>query len=414
MGKRCRLSVFSAFVFFLITTFNLAAEDFYIARLNVIRYNSATKDIKTETEIKPSLLFQQELINLASEDIIYRPMDSLPKDVLTALDTMVVTTTLDALAVCFFTRVDNLIYGTINIDEKNNYETDLKIYNRAESKIVYQVVYSNPVVEEKTYMAEIAAKLHRNLKDIVLANKLLAKNTNQTPTTTPPTNSKDKTQSLPEKTEPEGQALANTSVPLVNKTEEVSLPPKVNTETQSEVKETPVDNNRPLLIYLSGGYYFPIMDEWKDYTIPCVSLEEGIKLSYPWIETEKFDLIFQPGLSFNYSFALNEPDNPYYIHFHSITAKAVFELNFEFNNSFGFFIGGGPQYKANIIDYANIGFKFFTDIPYAFGVFGDLGFEFILGKQKTIAIGATNIIDFTFFASRYIDYKALLHLTLRV
>jgi len=369
--------IISGLLCILVITYIFSTVDIYISDLVVLKSDSS--NIENEEEEYLSSLFQEELIKTSSNSISYKTISTKGIDKLGGLNIDKVTTSLDALAVCFFQGIEYLIYGTIVIEGDNNqYSTSIKLYSKDAHKIIYEKNYTNVTTSKESYIAELANIINQEVSELF------------------------------EKIEKGDIVLTEerTFKPIIKQDEPINIG---EDEEDKKIK----DNAKIFAFSISIGYYFPFMGKWMDILIPCTSIESGVKFGFVLADTDGFDLLLRPGIFFNYSFAINKPQN-YIVHYHSLAGKIGLELYFEFSDFFAFSLGGGPQYKFDIIDRQTPSGGFWTDLPYAFGVFANLGIEFILGDDGAFSIGINNILDITFFNETNIEYKILIHFLFKV
>ena len=129
-----------------------------------------------------------------------------------------------------------------------------------------------------------------------------------------------------------------------------------------------------------------------------------IKYEVPITDTNEFDFSVRLGGGFSYSFAKNQPSIPY-ISYHSLAVKTAAEAYFQFSEVFAVFLGGGPFYQLDVIDFQNVSGSFFTDKATALGVQALLGVEFMLNKEGTFGMGLVNSLDIALFSTTSIEYN---------
>jgi hypothetical protein len=74
-------------------------------------------------------------------------------------------------------------------------------------------------------------------------------------------------------------------------------------------------------------------------------------------------------------------------------------------------IGGGPGYRVDIIDYETTTRTFVSDMSFTFDVFAGVGVELLVGRHRSIALGLSNEIDVAFFSDRRIRNGVLAAMT---
>ncbi len=130
---------------------------------------------------------------------------------------------------------------------------------------------------------------------------------------------------------------------------------------------------------LALGNFWPIEEEWGDLK-PRTMLESGFKAGFSVFRTRVIQIEAQePGLLFNYAFSTNEPE-ALIVHYHTLNPRIPLELCLGVGDRWNFWVGGGPEYRVDIIDFETSTLEFVTDIAYAFGVFGSAGIEVFLGS----------------------------------
>ncbi|MBN1698305.1 MAG: hypothetical protein JW881_12395 [Spirochaetales bacterium] len=410
-------------------TTHVSGISVYVSSLNSSykSYSDLTQEShKRKTDII-SILFKKVLTDHSTGDLTFKDLSLLEKEKPSFISNEPVTDNLDALAICFFHKVDYVLYGELFIEnDEKRYIASIKIY----SKIAGDTVFSTDMVKDVSNEEEFVDALAERIT-IEFGYKYAEIKTREEKT------ARERAEKLREEIgepeiaekeketetgEEEGKAtISKEESDLLAKIEKLLDEKESGKEVKEEVvvKDIPgtvrTSTEKIMSFHISAGYFYTVLGEWKDVVFPCVSLEEGIKWSLLLVNTATFDFYLRPAILIDYSFAIQSDDNAYhrYVHYHSLTGKLLIEAFFEFGDFFGFFIGASPHYKLDIIDFRTHFDTFYTDIPYAFGVSGNLGCEFALNREKTFNMGLNVVTNITFFDTLYLDIKAYSHILLK-
>ncbi|MBN2532503.1 MAG: hypothetical protein JXB88_06400 [Spirochaetales bacterium] len=384
---RRKITLYSIILLFLIS--NLYSIDIHISKLQGFYKARSEADVLSKKVEFISTQLKKELIRQSSDIITYIDISGLAKQRRKEYDAEPVTDTLDALAICFFYNIDFVLFGDLYLGgDEDQYKSQIKIYSKKTGDIVHTIEYSKTVENDITYAKELANAINQELMvkfagysedDVIAEGK------------------EDK------------RILDKLKDNKTNDSTEIS-------DRIEGVDTIPEPGERIFGFYLSLGYYFQFSGEWKDSIMPSVTLEQGVNWSIRLVDNEFFDFYIRPFILVDYSFSVQDPYNTYhrYIHYHSLAFKVNLDCLFEFNDIFGFFIGFGPHYRFDIIDYRTYSNSFYTDIPYALGLCVNAGVEFNLNKEGSFKIGLNSIFDITFFDSLYTDLKVLSYVIFKI
>ncbi|RPJ06607.1 MAG: hypothetical protein EHM28_09770, partial [Spirochaetaceae bacterium] len=214
----------------------------------------------------------------------FKPLSTLSPMSLNILTKNFITTKLEASVVCFYEKIDFILYGTITVDPvKQTYTSSLYFYNRSRNSVLRQFDSSGQAPSMESYLAEIAPPVAEEIQKVIASLPAVKTEPRPTPPptgdklpeitppttdkTVPPVDTGDKTATQPDKTEP---AADKTATPE-NAVAIPQLPPE------------PVERNFGIII--SAGYFLMFLHEWQDAIIPCVVLEQGIKTTSLFVDT---------------------------------------------------------------------------------------------------------------------------------
>ncbi|MBN1799618.1 MAG: hypothetical protein JW822_13665 [Spirochaetales bacterium] len=406
--------------------------DIYMAELQVSKGAEVSSRKIIENSSFTSLL-TYELSKMSSGDLAYKGLKKLSLPSRRVLKSEYITSKIDALVVCHFEKIDYIVFGTLLIDpDTNKYSTSLKLYSLEKNAIIHEMNLDKIVTNESDYIKELSNVINSDLQRLSSA-EVIKEAEITTAAVVAESKETDKTEAAAE-TETEAEAAAETTAAaVVTPTGE-----KDKEEIKEQIKEAEnVNRDKPLnailakfikkkeeekqevaaaeaqkpaeklvSVFTSLGYFVPFSGEWTPYLLACVSLEQGVKYHFYLANTEGFDFLIRPAFFVNYSFALN-PDLSFLIHYHTLKLKGTLDAYFEFGDFFAFYVGGGPFYRFDIIDFETPHGIFRTDLPYALGTTILLGVEFHLNKEKTFSLGVVNALDMTFYAEMIIEYEIM-------
>lgn len=374
----------------------LYSIDIHISKLQGFYKARSETDILSQKVDFISNQLKKELMRQSSDVITYADLGSLAQKRRREYDAEPVTDTLDALAVCFFYNIDFILFGELYLGgDDDQYKAQINVYSKKSGDIIHTIEYSKTVENDITYVKGLASAVNQELmvkfagysEDSVIAGE----------------------------TDEEGRILDQVRDEL-DERKDTDDSSRIADQIEGADTKIPKTGERVFGIYVSIGYFFQLSGEWIDAIMPSVTLEEGVNWAIRLVNTKTFDFYIRPAVLFNYSFSVQDPFNKYhrYIHYHSLTFKGNLDFLFEFADIFGFFIGFGPHYKIDIIDFRTYSDSFYTDIPYALGLCANAGIQFNLSKDGSFQLGLNGVFDFTFFNSIYIDSKVLSYVIFRL
>jgi hypothetical protein len=342
---------------------------------------------------------KKELMNQSSDIITYDDLGGLAQRQRREYNAEPITDTLDALAVCFFYNIEYVLFGELYINsDTNQYRAEIKLYSKASGDITHTIEYSKVAENDISFSSGLATTINQELM-VKIAG--ISGEKEQGDETT------------------DEERLLDTVREELDKSDEDDRTARDDRrdDRRDDDRYTRDDGKEKVFgLYASLGYFIQFTGEWVGVVLPCATMEEGVQWALPVVDKENFDFYIRPALLFNYSFSVQDPFNTYhiYVHYHSLAVKGNVDFFFEYSDFFGFFVGLGPQFKIDIIDFRTRSADFYTDIPYAFGVCGNAGVEFALNKPGTFRLGVNNVFDFTFYDATYIDYKILIYSIFRI
>jgi len=395
MVRKIILSVFLFFNFFNFNFFNLYSYEIYISKLQGFYQARSEADVLTRKVDFISNELKKELLRQSSDIITYEDLGILAQKRRRDYDAEPITDTLDALAVSFFYNIDFILYGELYLGGENSqYKAQINVYSKNSGDIIHTIEYTKNVENDITFAKGLASTINQELmvkfegysEDSVIAGE-----------------KDDKNRSL--------DVLNDRGDRKSSEDGSSSISDQIHgADTKIEPEE------RIIGVRTSVGFFLQFSGEWIEAVMPTATVEEGLQFDFMIVDGKSFDFYLRPSILFNYAFAVQDPFNTYhrYIHYHSLAFKLNLDFFFVLNGFFGFFVGLGPHYKVDIIDFRTHSDDFYTDIPYALGLSGNLGVEFSLNKQRSFSLGLDGIFDFTFYNDIYIDSKFLTYFVFRI
>ncbi len=382
----------------------LAAVDVLLSEVAVLPATPASSAAAAEMNSGSAVsrLLHAELGRRSTDALQYRSMLEVGGGSLSSAE--LISNELQALAACVFYRVPAVLYGSILVDTPSRgYVALMKVYSRDAHAVILEVRQTATAPDVEAFVRDLAAASHQQLAMVLLAGvgaaaapPAAASAQAPQPSASPPAPAAAAPAAPPAALPPAPPAAAAAAAPAA--ADVAPAPP-------------PLTRGRFAIgLHAAGGYFFALQEEWADVAEPQVMIEGGVKTSAAVFSSRDLDLRLRSGLLFNYAFSANQPRD-LVVHFHSLTPRIPLELCLAVKDRMSFWIGGGPEFRVDIIDHENSANTFVTDISFAFGVFGSLGAEVLVGKQRSIAIGVSNEIDLAFFSEQRIRYGLLLGVT---
>ncbi|HEQ72243.1 MAG TPA: hypothetical protein ENN69_07125, partial [Spirochaetia bacterium] len=366
----------------------LGAEEIYISPFQ-LRFTpgAGTDRNAADQQERLSALLQRRLKDLSANRISYRALPPLSPASFNVLKRNIVETKLEASVVCFYEKIDFLLFGTVTIDTANNsYAASFSLYSKKTNTIIKQMETGGRAASAEAFVDSLAPLLDKDIQ-ILFPPQVTEPQPTPTPVPSPgPTPSPTP--------KPSEESARTTTGPTAETTE-----PRTTDGGRETVKVITVpEEPTPKLwgMYLAAGYFFILQHEWSNAIIPAFTAEAGLRVEVPLIDSEDFDFSLRFGAFLNYAFSKNKPNIPY-ISYHSARLKIPVELYFQFSELFAFYIGGGPFYQLDVIDYQNISRSFFTDTSIALGFSGVAGLEFDLNPDGSLTLGVSAVLDAAMF-----------------
>ena len=400
---RLKTAIFLLPFLFILNT-NMFTAEIYLSSLKVYVNARNIREERTLAEEleKFSPRFKQAMTRQSGEIVSYKDVGSLPRKPGSNIVREPVTSNLDALAICFFYKLDYILYGELYHEaDEDLYRTYLNLYSAEEGEVVKKIDFSRTTTSEDVFLEGLATALNKEIMILFAGYKGEEEDERSTGTVTEG-GREEKDERDEQRTETARQDGR-----------------EAETERESRTgsgEEETGPNENAFGIYLSLGYFIQYLAEWKGAVVPAAAMEEGVKWSILAADGESFDFYIRPSLLITYSFAVQDPSNTYhrYIHYHTLSGKGTLDFLFEFGDTFGFFLGGGLLYRIDIIDFRTRAGTFYTDIASTLGCAANLGLEFFVGKRKNIGMGVTNSLEFAFFSEMALEHKILAHFLFKI
>lgn len=362
-------------------------------------------DSMGEAKLLESL--QNTLTQLSNPELVFKPLPPLSKATLNILKHSYVQTKLEASIVCFYEKIDYLLYGMIVFDKQNRiYSAQFTLYHRDSNSNLRQLSYAAQTDDESAFITQLGQKIATETPQVLSAGSIKERDTATSSSTTtssaqernPPPLSKTDTKEATPITTPETTKPAPSSVQTEEKIKYVEAPPR----------------ERLIQAIFASGFFFILEHEWMNMVKPFAVLSSGASLELPLIDNPLgFDFSLRASGFLQYAFANAQPNRPY-THFHSLKFKVSLEAYFQFQELFGFFAGAGPFYRLDVIDFATMVNLFFTDHVLALGGYAIVGLELMLNADRTLGIGILNSLDVTFYSQISYEYNLQFYFIFKV
>ncbi len=434
MGRKAIL-----FSLLLGTHARLAAVDVLLSEIAVVPATAVSSAAAAEMNSRSAVsrLLNAEIRRRSSEALSYRSIFDVEAGAYSGPE--LVSNDLQALAACVFYRVPYVMYGSILVDSTAaTYTALLKVYSRDSHAVVLEVRQSAAAPAVDVFVRQLAGIFHQQLTLELLSGDRGAPAAQLAPVAplaplapvqpapvaplapapaappaaaalqpapvAPPAGPAPAAQPAPLPPQPAAPPPQPAAAPLP------AAPAAVPSAAgpAARPRRSPVE----LLAYVAGGYFFAVKEEWSGVVTPWVMIEGGVKTGLTLARGDAVDFRIRPGLLVNYAFSINEPTEAI-AHYHSLTPRLPLELCLGIRDRLNFWLGGGPEYRVDIIDYQTLAENFVTDVSFALGIYGSAGFEIFLGKQRSIAIGISDNLDVAFFSQRRIRNGILFSVTVR-
>ena len=398
------LPMFCKFVFtvfcFLFGALFLVAEDIYISPFQLTGERGEIDSGRRETqeEINLGSLLYKGLAAAAPGHLKYSPLPKLSAASLKILNRNMVLTKLEASVVCYYENIDYLLCGKIAVDKAaSSYRTSIFLYERKSNSILKQMEFRGTAPKAEDFITKLITPLSKDIQIIFTGREMTER--------LPPVVNDDK--QLPDSTDILREDETDIKTKIQEEPDAVIKGDKTTDESKAidEKKEHPpsIPEHR-ISLYAEGGLFFIMQHEWQDAISPIATADLGIKFELPIVDSRELDFSIRLGGAFSYSFANNKPSIPY-ISYHSLALKSSLEAYLQLNEFFSVFLGGGPLYQVDVIDFQNLSKSFFTDRASALGIQALLGVEFLINEDGTFGMGLVNSLDITLFSTTSIEYN---------
>ena len=378
------------FIFFL-TIFPLAAEEVYISPFQLTEANGEiiSSRLATQEELALSAIILKGLNAAAPKTLRFALLPSLSPASQKILNRDLILTKLEASVVCYYENLDYLLYGKIAVDQNTGtFKATVALYEKQTNAILKLMEFRDTARDAEAFV--------RNLIPQMAKDVLILFSGREQPESSPPPEEKQ----IPDQT----TVTRTDGTDIKTRTEETPPERDEKTGTEEKTAPPPEKKERPISLYVEGGGFFIMQHEWFTAIDPLVTGDLGVKVELPIINTTNLDFSLRVGGALSYAFAHNKPAIPY-ISYHSIKVKSAIEAYLQFSEFFAVYLGGGPFYQLDVIDFQNVSKSFFTDRATTLGAQALLGVDFILNQEGTFGMGLVNSLDVSLFQTNAITYN---------
>ncbi len=403
----CRIS--ALLFFFICGKFLLLAEDVYISPLQLTAQNGETNSSRkaTQEELALAALLQKGLAVSSTRKIGFKPLPSLSPASQKILNRDLVLTKLEASVVCYYENIDYLLYGKIAVDESAfSFKASVSLYERNTNAVLKQLEFRDSAESAEAYLRKMIPLLAKDIQ-------ILFPEKDQTVTTVPPRID----ETPPDKTEVPRKD--KTGIRIESGDESGTSVKDEKTTEQNEAADEkgktvpPRKKEHAVSLHVEGGLFAIFQHEWLVAIEPVATADLGIKLELPLLDSAELDFSLRLAGALCYSFAHNLPAIPY-ISYHSLKIKSAAEFYLQFSEFFAVYLGGGPFYQVDVIDFQNVSASFFTDRAYTLGIQALLGIEFLLNAEGTFGLGLVNTLEVALFSTTSIEYSVRIVFIFRI
>jgi len=398
----------SLVIIFFLSTFSgglIWSLDIFIAPFKILD-STGEQIADSTTEAKLLEALQKTVAGLSTTEFVFKPLPPLSNATTNILKHSYVQTKLEASIVCFYEKIDFLLYGTLVFDKANrSYSAQFALYHKESNSILRQLTYTAQTEDASAFISQIGQKIASEAPQALPLTSIKEREPSTPPT---PTSSPEKQNPPPiTKTDPKETTPATTFESTK------ATPSPVQTEEKIKYVEAP-PREKLIQAIFAAGYFFILDHEWENMLNPFAVLSGGASLELPLIDNPLgFDFSLRTTAFLQYAFANAQPNRPY-VHFHALKFKAHLEAYFQFQELFGFFAGAGLFYRLDVIDFATMVNNFFTDHVLALGAYAVLGTELMLNADRTLGIGILNSLDITFYSQTSFEYNLQLYFVFKV